>query len=114
MTTINIPTLNTEEAFGENPDFLNDITTKALSRNFSGSVSFSQGDYIYGQGNCNHIGHGSIRLSIPRFIMTQEEIELELDCLKFRGHPVAVKGHVLDCYPDLNGKDFIAMVHVAA
>jgi hypothetical protein len=114
MAIVSQNSTNTQEAFGENPAFVNDIARKALTRDFSGEIRFTQGDHIYGTGTCNHVGHGSIRLTISRFIMTQEQIDLELDCLNFRGHPVSLSGHVLDCYPELNGKDFIAMVHVDA
>ena len=112
MATISEPILNTQEVYGDNKPLICDITRKALERNFSGSIQFAQGDYIYGEGNCTHLGDGNIRLTISRFIMTQEKIELELECLKFRGHPIHMEGQVLDCYPDANGKDFVAMMHV--
>jgi len=114
MTTISEPILNTQEIYAENEPLLYDITRKALEQKFSGTMQFSQGNFIYGTGHCDNLKGGNIRLSISRFIMTQEKIGLELDCLKFRGHPVYLKGDVLDCYPDGNGKDFIAMVHIAA
>jgi hypothetical protein len=89
------------------------IVMKALKTGFQGRVTYRQGDYIEGVALARNVGHGDIALKLSRYVAPGAPLQLELDCLMYRGLPIRMNAEVESCAPDKDGKSFIAFVHVS-
>ena len=88
------------------------LVRKALKTRFQGQVTYWQGDYIHGVSVAKNLGHGDIALRLNRGLAPGDAIHLELDCLTYRGLPIAMDGEVTECGPSNDGPGFVALVHV--
>lgn len=89
------------------------IVIRALKTPFQGRVTYRQGDYIEGVALARNLGHGDIALKLNRYVAPGAPLELELDCLRFRGLPIAMNAEVETCEQDEGGKGFVAFAHVS-
>lgn len=88
------------------------LVRKALKARFQGKVTYWQGDYIHGVAAAKNLGHSDIALRLNRGLAPGDSIQLELDCLTYRGLPIAMEGEVVECAPSDDGKGFTALVHI--
>jgi len=88
------------------------LVRKALKTRFQGQVTYWQGEYIHGVCAAKNLGHGDIALRLNRGLASGDAIHLELDCLTYRGLPIAMEGEVTECGPASDGRGFVALVHV--
>ena len=88
------------------------LVRKALKTRFQGKVTYWQGDYIHGVASSKNLGYGDIALQLNRGLAPGDAIHLELDCLTYRGLPIAMEGEVIECGPSKGGQGFAALVHV--
>lgn len=88
------------------------LVRKALKTRFQGNVTYWQGDYIHGVASAKNLGCGDIVLRLNRGLAPGDAIRLELDCLTYRGLPIAMEGEVIECNPSNDGHGFLALVHV--
>ena len=88
------------------------LVRKTLKTRFQGKVTYWQGNYIHGVATAKNLGHGDIALRLNRGLAPGDAIHLELDCLTYRGLPIAMEGEVIECGPSNDGHGFVALVHV--
>ena len=88
------------------------VIKRALRTSFQGRVTYRQGDYISGSALARNLGHGDIALKLNRYIAPGAPIELELDCLTYRGLPIRMRADVESCEQDGSGNVFVAFAHV--
>ena len=89
------------------------VVIRALKTPFQGRVTYRQGDYIEGVALARNLGHGDIALKLNRYVAPGAPMDLELDCLTYRGLPVCMRAEVESCEQDESGKSFVAFVHVS-
>jgi len=88
------------------------VVRRALKTSFEGRVTYRQGDYIEGAAVARNLGRGDIALKLNRYVAPGALMDLELDCLTFRGLPVCMQAEVESCEHDESGRAFVAFVHV--
>jgi hypothetical protein len=89
------------------------VVIRALKTPFEGRITYRQGDYIEGAALARNLGHGDIALKLNRYIAPGAPIELELDCLTYRGLPVCMCAEVESCEQDKESNAYIAFLHVS-
>lgn len=89
------------------------MVIRALKTPFQGRVSYRQGEYIEGIALARNLGHGDIALKLNRYIAPGAPVDLELDCLTYRGLPVGMRAEVESCEQDETGKSYVAFLHVS-
>jgi hypothetical protein len=89
------------------------LVFRALKTPFQGRVTYRQGDYIEGAALARNLGRGDIALKLNRYVAPGAPIELELDCLTYRGLPIRMRAEVEACEQDETGKSFVAFAHVS-
>ncbi len=89
------------------------LLKRALRTSFQGRVTYRQGDYIEGVALARNLGHGDIALKLNRYIAPGAPIDLDLDCLTYRGLPIQMRAEVESCEQGEDDKSFVAFVHVS-
>ncbi len=84
------------EALDDDRELQVRLVRKALKARFQGKVTYWQGDYIHGVAAAKNLGHGDIALRLSRGLAPGDSIQLELDCLTYRGLPIAMAGEVVE------------------
>ncbi len=99
-------------ALADDPELQARLVRKALKARFQGRVTYWQGDYIHGIAAAKNLGYGDVALRLNRGLAPGDAIQLELDCLTYRGLPIAMEGEVIESAPSDDGKGFTALVHI--
>ena len=89
------------------------VVIHALKTSFEGRITYRQGDCIEGAALARNLGRGDIALKLNRYIAPGAAIDLELECLTYRGLPIQMRAVVESCERDENGKAFVAFAHVS-
>ena len=89
------------------------LVTRALKTPFQGRVTYRQGDYIEGAALARNLGRGDIALKLNRYVAPGAPIDLEIECLTYRGLPIRMRAEVEACEQDETGKAFVAFAHVS-
>ena len=89
------------------------VVSRALKTPFQGRARYRQGDYVEGVALARNLGHGDIALKLSRYVAPGAPVDLELECLTYRGLPIAMRGEVETCEQDDGGRGFVAFVHVS-
>lgn len=100
------------EALDDDHELQARLVRKALKARFQGKVTYWQGDYIHGVAAAENLGHGDVALRLNRGLAPGDAIQLELNCLIYRGLPIAMEGEVVESTPPGDGKGFTALVHI--
>ena len=105
-------TTQTLDALDDDWELQARLVRKALKTRFEGRLTYRQGDYIEGVARAKNLGDGDIALRVGRYVGPGDSIQLELDCLTYRGLPISMTGNVVKCTASKDGEGFNALVHV--
>lgn len=102
------------EAVGLTPELQARLVKKAAKTRFAGRATYWLGESIYGVAEAENLGHGDVRLKLDRFLAPGEEVQLQLDCLTYRGAPVHLNTEVISCRRSYSERCFIVLLQILA